>query len=432
MTAETLQDALSGIREDYILDAHGGPAVRRNPWLRWGALAACMCLIAAAVALPKLTRDPPAPEPTPPISDPGPGSVNGPVNGTDPAPVDLPDDVQPIFNQAPGLDEEKMAFCTFSEMLTAEERAAIIPDGLPDWLELRSAFALYYGWEEGTLNCVELSLVNPETGDRFEIRTCPPDQHPIDDELFLTPDASVTHIDDRDVVFFQYADVAWTAFSCSGVNYYLDGVAGEPGRTERLKEDFFQIVVDLIRSTTSPDLDRLQFHREQHVFQEKTLTPEEARLDPDFGAWYPAGEPEGLVREQVQRLQNSDHSINTLTAFWNGGYDYLTWSIRPMNEYDGQRIVSPEERERYDLTLYSIPLAQSVPEKYRETVTEPVFRAEELTEEMVRSRCVAGDGGEGRDAFSICFSVAFDNVVVDIRAKNVSPEWIYAQLDAMR
>ena len=60
MKTEVLQDALELIRDDYILDAHAGPAVRKKPWLRWGALAACLCIL-AAVAAPRLLHKAPTP-----------------------------------------------------------------------------------------------------------------------------------------------------------------------------------------------------------------------------------------------------------------------------------------------------------------------------------------------------------------------------------
>lgn len=425
MKTEVLQDALELIRDDYILDAHGGPAVRKKTWLRWGALAACVCLIALATALPKLLASTSAPEPVPPVSDPGSGSADGTV----------------VFNRVTsdadtdvGIDtERKMALCVFAEPLTEEEWAVIVPAGLP--AEVESATARYFGWPGGTLEGVYLPLVVPESGDRLELYICPEGRQPFFDEISLPEDAVPTDIRGMtEVTFYEARDTIWTSFPWAGVQYYLTASAAKPEKLENLKEDFCSVVIGLVLSTTSPDLGRLQFHPEQHVFQERELTTKEARTDPDFGAYYPASKPEGLVCESVSRLQNSDYGIDSLTAFWNGGYDYLTWSIRPINEYDARRIVSPGERERYDLSFYSVPLAESVPEQYRETVYDPVFRSGELTEEMVRSRCVSAEEiGEGREAPWISFDVLFDEgVIVEITAKGVDPAWIWAQLNDLQ
>ncbi len=427
MKADLLQDALGEIRDDFVLEAHGGPAVRKRTWRRWGSLAACLCLLAVcAFGLPKLLHQKaPTPEPKPPVSDPGHGSITEP----DPQPVDPLGDWPVVYNQATAVpDEGKMSFCMFSEKLTEEERAAIVPDGLPDWLELRGAAALYCGWEEGVLNCVELSLVNPHTGDRLEVCICPPGQRPISDEIIIPVDTVPTSIDGRDVILCQYGGMLWTDFSAGGVDYCVSA-SGQTEELDRIKEDFFMLVVSLIRSDTSPELERLQFHPERHVFQDKRLTMEEAQADPDFGRFFPRTAPKGLGDGEISRQQNRDLGVDCLNGSWSVGYDYLTWTVRPAKlDNAAARIVSPDEREKYDLRLYSIPLYESVPEEYRATVFEPVFRAEELTEDLVRARCAESDG----DAPWIRFSVLFGDAVVEITAKGVTPEEIYAMVDALR
>lgn len=62
MNAEQLLDAVGEVRDDFLAEADAAPVKRRNTWLRWGAMAACVCLIAvAAFAAPKLL--------TPPVAD---------------------------------------------------------------------------------------------------------------------------------------------------------------------------------------------------------------------------------------------------------------------------------------------------------------------------------------------------------------------------
>ncbi len=48
MKKEALYEAFGEIREDYIAEAHENTVVKRDVWLRWGAVAACVCLIAVA------------------------------------------------------------------------------------------------------------------------------------------------------------------------------------------------------------------------------------------------------------------------------------------------------------------------------------------------------------------------------------------------
>ena len=52
LNMDKLQDALGEIRDDFLLDADAAPVKKADPRRRWGALAACLCLIAAgALAL---------------------------------------------------------------------------------------------------------------------------------------------------------------------------------------------------------------------------------------------------------------------------------------------------------------------------------------------------------------------------------------------
>lgn len=55
MRSDKLQDAIGEVRDDFIQDADLVPAKKIKPWQKWGAMAACICLIAAAaVSAPRL------------------------------------------------------------------------------------------------------------------------------------------------------------------------------------------------------------------------------------------------------------------------------------------------------------------------------------------------------------------------------------------
>ena len=51
MTAETLQEALGEVRDEWILDAHAAVMQKKNRRVRWAAAAACLCLLAAGAGL---------------------------------------------------------------------------------------------------------------------------------------------------------------------------------------------------------------------------------------------------------------------------------------------------------------------------------------------------------------------------------------------
>ena len=61
--------------------------------------------------------------------------------------------------------------------------------------------------------------------------------------------------------------------------------------------------------------------------------------------------------------------------------------------------------ETYDLRLYPVPRADSVPEEYRETVDNPVFRAEDMSREIVEARAYAPNEAGDTNSLRISFSV---------------------------
>ena len=124
---------------------------------------------------------------------------------------------------------------------------------------------------------------------------------------------------------------------------------------------------------------------------------------------------------------------NYLHAYWYGGYDLVDWLISYAGEHYLARLVSPEDKARYDLSLYPIPWSQSVPGDRWETVNDPVFRVEALTPESIQARAYtaydAGDTGGWHMRFGVLFD---DGILIRIETKGVSPEWVYEQISALR
>ena len=99
-----------------------------------------------------------------------------------------------------------------------------------------------------------------------------------------------------------------------------------------------------------------------------------------------------------------------------------------LDDYAESRLTAIDDTENYDLSLYPIPMADSVPDELREIVNDPVFKIEELTLDTVykRARIVndAGDSG----GYRMMFSVLYGDTVVAISTKGVSPEWVFEAL----
>lgn len=84
------------------------------------------------------------------------------------------------------------------------------------------------------------------------------------------------------------------------------------------------------------------------------------------------------------------------------------------------------------MSLYSIPLADSVPDSLREVVNDPVFELEDLTQDMVNARAYSIQDSGDTDGVRLDFSVCTGDILIRISAKGVSPQWLYRQLDSLR
>jgi hypothetical protein len=141
----------------------------------------------------------------------------------------------------------------------------------------------------------------------------------------------------------------------------------------------------------------------------------------------PSTIPAGFTFETAHRRITTRE--NSLYAGWSRGADNLTWQIRTPDEQDILNIVSINEREKYDVSLYPIPWAVSVPDEYFSCFQSPVFMASELTIDAIRARTQgADDGRRGDTSRTSQFGVLFDDVLVVISAGGLTPEQIWVML----
>ena len=165
-------------------------------------------------------------------------------------------------------------------------------------------------------------------------------------------------------------------------------------------------------------------------YKDEDLSLSEAYADGDFGAYLPKKLPDGFSEESIRRYK--DYQNDYLSGLWTSGLAQIEWRVYYMSEEDENRLTSVETVENYDLSLYPIPMAQSVPEELREIVSHPIFDINELTLDAVyaRSRFTEelGDASGCRTSFDVCFG----DVVVRISTKGVSPEWIFDALTSLK
>ena len=62
MTNEKLYEVLGDINEKHINEARAYHKAKKPGWVKWGAMAACLCLMICAVAIPNLINNTDIPE----------------------------------------------------------------------------------------------------------------------------------------------------------------------------------------------------------------------------------------------------------------------------------------------------------------------------------------------------------------------------------
>lgn len=158
------------------------------------------------------------------------------------------------------------------------------------------------------------------------------------------------------------------------------------------------------------------------------LTWEEAQAFEPWGAYLPTRIPAGYAEESFRWYQ--DENTCFLSGLWTqyGSYDEISWRISPYREAMADRITSASDTRNYDLSLYPIPRADSVPKELYQIVDHPIFRIEELTMEVVDRRAYTLNDAGDSNGVRMSFCVLYDDVVVDVTTKGVDPEWLYEQL----
>jgi hypothetical protein len=233
--------------------------------------------------------------------------------------------------------------------------------------------------------------------------------------------AGVAYGNAKDVPAAYIAD-----FKIDGIAYkirLMDSGTGDSGL------DRLTFLVNEIIRFGAADLSILENPVIPELRDEK-MTLEKAGKDPDFGAWLPKAVPSGFAFESAHRFINQD--LNMLSAYWNSGLDYIDWRIQKPTEGDLARIVKVSETEKYNMDLYPVPWADSIPDELWDIVQTPVFRADELTLDVVRLRAYSIKDAGDTSGPRMQFGVLFGDVLVSINSKGVSPEKVFEMLQRVR
>lgn len=223
----------------------------------------------------------------------------------------------------------------------------------------------------------------------------------------------------RNVIYFA-------TFKLSDVAYYVE-LGGAEAKKEALKNEISELIGLLIEGGAA-DLDVL--HPVVPELREDRLSLDEARADIDFGAYLPRTLPDGFVFKDALRYINQVQ--NSLYVNWTKGMGYINWRVSLLDDNDKTRITSVADTKNYDLALYPIPRADSVPDELREVVNNPIFLINELTLDVVQVRTYETSDAGDEPGQRMHFSVLDGDILVELNVKGVSSEVIFDILQQIK
>lgn len=160
--------------------------------------------------------------------------------------------------------------------------------------------------------------------------------------------------------------------------------------------------------------------------QQMELPWEVARMDAIYGYYVDVQVPEGYS------YSNGTWSEERLHVIWHKGLtEEISISCQHADESVSSWLVDTDNPEEYDLGLYTIPWADSMPGELRQKIESATFRPDQISQEIVTARSYQVESDQGdvsgwRTQIAILYS---DNVLVEIRSKGPSPEEIYALIN---
>ena len=215
-----------------------------------------------------------------------------------------------------------------------------------------------------------------------------------------------------------------------GVRFLNYGQTNEEGTDTALEFNSFFVNHAFAGDGIQFTLDHLRTTTDIPAWRAETFSNlEEARQETAFAPYLPTSAPEGYG-EFEGTLSYQEGVQNTLFLRWSRGYSDVTVRVSlPEGGAPEEDTVDVNNPAAYDVRLYSIPWCDSMPEEYRETVDNPIFRAQDMTREVVaaRSRSYqdAGDIDGPRIDFTIRWS---DGTEATYTSKGLSEDALWAMI----
>ena len=442
MSGNEFLDKLELVEDAYLEAAEQATGKQKLSWKRYGTVAACLCLLlAGSVGVLRLWETKP---PTPPVAD-GPTATSAvdkredtDVSGSVPL-VQITETACPTepvtptelfyYNEAAPVAIERIYIPRyFEEELSGQKLLAVLPKNEEGFG--MSGKAGFDG--EGELLMIHLTVTTGRPKQSIAVTMS-------DAGYALSGCTAWSSLGEVKPVTSQYNGVEYTLYRCAyddGATMALEAsmsvgecrfVFSLTTATEELnqaKEAFEQVLVAFTKYADGvPDLSAVTPEEIPESMDEK-LSMTEAKAVPVFGEYFLETVPEGYREEVIRRYR--DKWNDYLSGLWSKGYSDISWKVRSYTEEDATRLTKVSETERYDLALYPIPRAESVPAGLHSVVDNPIFAIEDLTLDAVWKRAYKVE--EESDVWRMEFTVKYGEILVEVRTEGVTPEWLYETL----
>lgn len=396
--------------DDALIEDFENAAPQRRHWGRVGALAACVCVVAAG-AIVWLSG----------------GNAPLPVQDTPPQPTATTalasaDETQPGLTPLSALPQ--LSYAEGGGELAAD---IALPDiALPDGYFFRDltdeALASIWGmetlsWEgydpaalglqaqliyDGT-GRVWRAIINGTLGESNFTLTLSPERVP--STCIIYEGGTTCEFYGTDVTALRFGSHIEITF-LRGEGESAVGVRIEAYNTTAEMEDVLtRIMSQSLREDGILQLDQLKTD-DVPAWRSEKLTEPQARAEEGFGEYLPDTLPAGYGFEAAYRELGEGR--NWLSATWCRGYEDLSVTVDKCA--DLRALVHADEVEKYDRDYYGTD-KPDVPDEYWDSWSHPIFYAEELTKEVIARRVSESDMGNVYTYFGVLYP---DGTVVNV------------------
>ncbi len=438
---------LEFVEDKYLEEAEQATGKKKVSWRKYGTLAACFCmLVIGGIGVSQVWNSKP---PTPPIE----GNPTESPEVTEKAeagkdvpkePVEMVSPTEPVmptevfyYNEAAAVAIERTYIPRyFEEELRGQKLLAVLPKN-EEGMEMTGK-AGFDGEGELLMVMLAVSTVTVSTGQRQTVAVTMSDVG-----YALSSYAAWSPFGEAETVTSQYNGVEYTLYRCSydegattaleanmnvGECRFVFSLETATEEFSQAKEAFEQVLVAFSKYTDGmPDLSAVTPEEIPDSMDEK-ISLSEAQAVPVFGEYFLNDVPEGYREENIRRYK--DKWNDYLSGLWYKGYSDISWKVQFYTEEDAPRMTKVSETERYDLALYSIPRAESVPMELHSVVDNPIFAIEDLTLDAVWKRAYKVE--DESDEWRMRFSVKYGDILVEVSTEGVTPEWLYEELVAKK